>query len=169
MAFKRTNCEELKTNLFRMIGKDWLLICCDDKENKRENMMTASWGGMGVLWNLPVCFLFVRPQRHTYSLLETEERFSVCVLPEEWRSAHKVCGSQSGRDVNKIISTGLTEIEISGVKALSESEYVFVLKQLYVDTLKKDNFLDQEQLLHYPQDDFHAMYVCKIEEVYVKE
>ena len=44
-------------NACRMIGKDWMLVCAGD------NAMTASWGGMGVLWNKPVAFVFIRPQR----------------------------------------------------------------------------------------------------------
>lgn len=53
--------EELE-NVFHLLGKDWALITADDGE--RVNAMTVSRGGMGILWNRPVAFLFVRPQRH---------------------------------------------------------------------------------------------------------
>ena len=96
MSFFAVPTKEFDTNLFHMIGDEWLLICCYDEANNKTNLMTASWGGMGILWNKEVCFLFVRPQRYTHDLLEKQNRFSVCVLPEEHRKAHKVCGSQSG-------------------------------------------------------------------------
>ena len=40
-------------NACKLIGKDWMLVCAGD------NAMTASWGGMGILWNKPVSFVFI--------------------------------------------------------------------------------------------------------------
>ena len=40
--------EELNKNVFSMIGKEWLLVTAE-KEGK-VNTMTASWGGLGVMW-----------------------------------------------------------------------------------------------------------------------
>ena len=166
MAFYTVQPKELESNLFRMVDDEWLLLCCYDKDHGRENMMTASWGGMGVLWNRQVCFLFVRPQRYTHDLLETQTRFSVCVLPEEYRCAHKVCGAQSGKTVNKIEATGLHEIDLDGVKALEEAKTVFVVRQLYRDNLTKGAFIEKNLLTHYPLDDFHTVYVCEIEKIF---
>jgi len=39
--------------------------------------MTASWGGLGVLWHRPIATIFVRPERHTYGFVETDDRFSI--------------------------------------------------------------------------------------------
>ena len=169
MEFRTIQPKELDTNLFRMIDDEWLLICCYDEEKGRENMMTASWGGMGILWNKEVCFLFVRPQRYTHDLLEKQNRFSVCVLPEKYKSAHKVCGSQSGRDVDKIMLTGLHETDCDGVKAVAESKFVFVVRQLYRDDLVKTGFKEDVLLKHYPTNDFHTVYVCEIEKIFQKK
>ena len=49
---------DLKLNPFEAIGKDWLLITAGDAQ--KANTMTASWGGMGVLWNENVAFVFIR-------------------------------------------------------------------------------------------------------------
>ena len=169
MSFCLVQPKDLDTNLFRMIDDEWLLICSYDEKNGRENMMTASWGGMGILWNRQVCFLFVRPQRYTHDLLDTEVRFSVCVLPEVYRHAHKVCGSQSGRTVDKMAVTGLHETDFEGVKGVLESKYVFIVKQLYRDELTKCGFMDMALLKNYPTDDFHTVYVCEIEKIFQKE
>lgn len=169
MAFKEIRAKELSDNLFHKIDNEWLLICAYDKENGRENMMTASWGGFGILWNREVCFLFVRPQRHTHKLLAEQESFSVAVLPSDKKDAHKVCGKLSGRDVDKIKETGLTEITLDGVCTLAEAELVFKVKKLYEDHLKKSCFLEEALLKNYPTDDFHTVYVCEIEKVYIKE
>ena len=50
---------ELEGNIFREIGKDWMLISAGNEQ--AFNTMTASWGGMGVLWNANVTFAFVPP------------------------------------------------------------------------------------------------------------
>ena len=50
---KLTTIETLaKENVFEIIGKEWMLITAGTPE--RFNMMTASWGGLGYLWNKPV-------------------------------------------------------------------------------------------------------------------
>ena len=46
MSFKEIAPEELKDNVFQLIGKDWLLVT--GSADGRTNAMTASWGGMGV-------------------------------------------------------------------------------------------------------------------------
>ncbi len=169
MAFKEIAAKELSENLFHKIDDDWLLICAWDNENGRMNMMTASWGGFGILWHKEVCFLFVRPQRHTHKLLDEQDVFSVAVLPFDKKDAHKVCGKLSGRNVDKIKETGLSVTEIDGTVTVSEGELVFVVKKLYEDILKKEGFLEEALLKNYPADDFHTVYVCEIKKVYIKE
>ena len=56
---KAINPNEIKDNFIELIGKEWMLVSAGDKE--KFNMMTASWGGVGVLWNRPVVFAFIRP------------------------------------------------------------------------------------------------------------
>ena len=56
---KAINPNEIKDNFIELIGKEWMLVSAGDKE--KFNMMTASWGGVGVLWTVRWCLpLFVR-------------------------------------------------------------------------------------------------------------
>ena len=59
--YREIKPEELSGNAFKMIGSDWMLVSAADGE--RFNTMTASWGGMGVLWGKSVAFVCIRPQR----------------------------------------------------------------------------------------------------------
>ena len=93
--FKEISAKELKENPFKLIGDDWGLVTVDTKE--KVNMMTVSWGGVGIMWNKPVAFTFIRPQRYTFGMLESEDMFSLCFLPESYRSVLKLCGTKSGR------------------------------------------------------------------------
>ena len=169
MEFRQIEAKALCDNMFRTIGDEWLLITTFDRDQNRINLMTASWGGVGILWNREVCYLFVRPQRHTHKLLEEQDTFSVLVLPEAYKHTHKVFGSRSGSDCDKLKETGLTEMYLDGVPAVEEAKLVFVVKKLYEDALEKDGFLEQSLLKHYPTDDFHTVYVCEIQTVYIKE
>ena len=168
MDFSEIEPKAFDRNLFHMIDDEWLLICTWDEENQRMNMMTASWGGFGILWNKQVCYLFVRPQRHTHKLLEGNARFSVCILPEEQRAALRVCGRDSGRDTDKAAKTNLTVFKTDGVSAVKEADVICILRQLYVGELKKSGFLDPALLKNYPIDDFHTVYVCEIEKILKK-
>ncbi len=47
------------------------------------NTMTASWGGLGVLWNKPMATIYVRPQRYTFQFLEGERPvYPLLLLPQ---------------------------------------------------------------------------------------
>ena len=59
--WKECSVYDWNDNLFSRINKDWMLVTAGNQE--KCNTMTASWGGAGVLWNKPVSFIFIRPQR----------------------------------------------------------------------------------------------------------
>jgi flavin reductase (DIM6/NTAB) family NADH-FMN oxidoreductase RutF len=75
---------------------------------ERVNPMTIGWGLLGVTWGKPIFAVLVRPTRFTYTLLERTNVFSVNVPSAAQAHACTICGSQSGRDVDKIALTGLT-------------------------------------------------------------
>ena len=152
-------------NACQMIGRDWMLVCAGD------NAMTASWGGMGILWNKPVAFVFIRPQRHTYTMTETNDRMALAFMDGQYRDALKYFGTNSGRDGDKFAATGLDRAHHpeTGVLYPAQAETVLFCRKLYIDDLKKDGFLDPALLSNYPIDDFHRMYVCEVEEVWVKD
>ena len=45
--------------------------------------MTARWGGIGWLWNKPVAFVFIRPERYTYEFVEKNDYLTLSFLGEE--------------------------------------------------------------------------------------
>ena len=53
MAMKEINPKELSFNPFSMIGDEWMLVTAGDE--KKFNTMTASWGGVGVIWGKTWC------------------------------------------------------------------------------------------------------------------
>ena len=154
-------------NALKLIGKDWTLITARDGD--KVNAMTASWGCMGVLWNKPVAVVFIRPQRHTFGLVEREERISLAFLDGDRRDALSLCGSKSGRDCDKLALAGLNTQEYDGVPVISEARLVLMGKKLYSDDLKKERFIDGALLDNYKNGDYHRMYVLEIEKALIRK
>lgn len=167
MSYTEIRPEELSGNVFRMIGSDWMLISAADGE--KFNTMTASWGGMGVLWSKPVCFAFIRPQRYTFEFVEKTDRLTLSFFGGEMREALTVCGRKSGRDCDKVAEAGLTPLWVEeGVPSFEEASVIVVAKKLYADDIKEEKMIDPSIMKNYAANDFHRVYVCEIEKVLVK-
>ena len=93
-------------NVFSLIGEKWMLITAGTAE--RCNTMTASWGGLGVIWGAPAATCYIRPQRYTKEFVDREEYFTLAFFGEEYRDALALCGSKSGREVDKVKECGFT-------------------------------------------------------------
>lgn len=176
--FKHIEPTELTDNTVKLIGNDWMLITsAKDTENlicgTDYNTMTASWGGMGVLWGRPVVFVFIRPQRHTFGFTEENDRLTLSFFDESHRSALSYCGKFSGRDVDKAKECGLTpdtdRNEAGRAVWFDEARLVIKAKKLYADWIRRESFTDDSPMSAYANGDFHKMYVCEITDVLVKE
>jgi len=158
--FQTLDPEVVQDNVFKLIGKDWMLITAGTRES--FNTMTASWGGMGVLWDKKVCFAFVRPTRYTFEFLEKSEFYTFSFLEEQYRDTLMYCGTKSGRDVNKVIETKLTPIFGNGTVFFAEARLVMECRKIYVQDITPDNFLDKTMNEYYPKKDYHRIYVGEI-------
>ncbi|MDF1575687.1 MAG: flavin reductase [Bacteroidales bacterium] len=153
---------EITDNVFKLLDKDWMLITAGTPED--YNTMTASWGHMGIMWNLPVAIGWIRPQRYTFEFAEKYSYFTLSFFTEEYRKALQFCGSRSGRDHDKAAETGLTPVATeSGNVFFREARLVMECRKLYVDDLKAENFLVPEiARKHYAAGDFHRFYMGEI-------
>lgn len=156
-------------DVVELIGKEWMLVTAGTPES--YNTMTASWGGVGFLWNKPVAFVFVRPERHTFGFMEREERFTLSFLGREHRDILNFCGTKSGRDCDKAKETGLRPVatEQGGV-TFEQARLVLECRKLYRTEMKAGEFLDKACLERWyndrPGGSLHAVYVAEIENVY---
>ena len=166
---QKINPKEIDENVIRLIGDEWMLVAAGDRE--KFNMMTASWGSMGFLWNKPVVMVFVRPQRYTYEFTEKGDMLTLSFFGEQYRRALNVCGSVSGRDTDKVKESGLTPyFTEAGNPAFEEASLVLECRKLYVDFLKEEAFVDSKIVdVQYKQKDFHKMYVVEIVNAWVKK
>lgn len=160
-GFRTVEPTALRDNIFSLIDKDWMLITAGSI--KSWNTMTASWGGLGVLWNKPVAFAFVRPTRHTYGFMERSGRFTLSFFPARVRKALVFCGTHSGRDCDKAAETGLRPIAVApGALSFSQARLVMVCRKLYTTDIDPTRFLDRGLDRLYPKKDYHRLYVGEI-------
>lgn len=166
--FKKVNIDDVKKSATKLIGKDWMLLTAGNEEC--FNTMTASWGGIGVLWYKPIVIIFVRPTRYTYEFLEKEDYFTASFFDEKHRSALHICGAVSGRKVDKMQETGLTPVASEhGNVYFNEAKMVIECKKIYFGDLNPDNFIDSKVDEFYPHKDYHRMYIGEIVNVFSKE
>lgn len=166
--FKKINPEEINDNVFKLVGKDWMLITA--KNGEKFNTMTASWGGLGILWGKQIAFCVIRPQRYTYEFVEKSDTYTLAFFDNQYRKALNICGSKSGRDTDKVAEAGLTPVELSPeAVGFDEARLVIECKKLYFQDLEPENFLDPDINKNYPNKDYHRMYIGEIVNCYVNE
>ena len=164
--FTEISYHDFSINAIDTIKNEWFLITAGDSQH--FNTMTASWGGIGNLWNESVAFVFIRPQRYTYEFTEENDTMTLSFYPKELKKALSLLGTKSGKNTNKIEESGLTPMKFNDTMAFKEANYVIVAKKLYIHDIKEENMLDTSILQNYPDKDFHRMYIVKIEHIYKK-
>lgn len=172
MRMKKIEVSQLTENFFETISKEWMLVCAGNAEH--YNMMTASWGGIGWLWNKPVAFVFIRPERYTFELAEDNDVMTLSFLghSKEARNIYQVCGLKSGRDTDKTKECGLTPLVLDGkYTAFKQARLVLCCKKLYADNLKPEAFTDASlnETWYGKKGGYHKMYVAEITNAFIQE
>lgn len=165
--FREIDPKGLTENVFSLLDDRWMLITAGTTGHC--NTMTASWGGLGVLWSKNVATIYVRPQRYTFEFLEKYSEFTLSFFDEEYRSQLTLCGTESGRDTNKIKECGFT-VRSAGETApyFEEASLVLVCRKLYYHDIDAGHFLDPDISKFYSEDDYHRLYLAEITKALVK-
>ena len=159
----------LTPEIFRVFEEQPPLLTAGDKT--ACNTMTIGWCQLGTLWHLPVCTVYVRPERYTYQFMEQQDYFTVSVLPAEAKETVRVCGTKSGRDMDKIKECGLTLCYGAGdAPYFEEAELVLVCKKIFVQDMTPDCVVDGKEILHYYNENngWHRIYTGQVVEAYIK-
>ncbi|QSX05811.1 flavin reductase [Sedimentibacter sp. zth1] len=168
MSFKEISLTDLNENVFNLIGNDWMLITAKDSDG--VNTMTASWGGLGVLWNKNVSYIFIRPERYTKKFVDNSEYFSLTFFDEKFKDKLLYLGKASGKNEDKIKESGFELSEIDNIPMFTEARIVLICKKLYSDEIKESSFVYDETIkTNYPNNDFHTLYISEITKILIKE
>ena len=166
--WKKIDPKQLEQNVFSMIGDQWMLVTAGTAETC--NTMTVSWGGLGILWNKPVATAYIRPQRYTKQFMDENEYFTLSFFGEEYRQQLALCGSKSGRDVDKVKECGFTVLTGEGdAPYFDQAQVVLVCRKGFVQQMDPANIPDNIKETVYPTQDYHYIYIGEIVEALVKE
>lgn len=161
--YRQITPAQFSGNPFSLIGSEWMLVAAAKPDGK-INFMTASWGGLGVLWNRNVCFIFVRPSRYTYEFTEAADNITLSFFDANYRSALNYCGTKSGRDADKLKECGLHAENKDGFVTFEEAKLTINTKKLYASPIEARYFIDKS-IIDNPSN-LHKMYVCEIESIF---
>ena len=132
------------------------------------NTMTVSWGFIGYMWYKPQFIVVVRPQRHTKALLDTAVDFTVSVPFGVLGEELKVCGTKSGRDIDKAKIVDFIPAKMTASPVVDGCTAYYECKINYRDKFD-EAFLPKEiKDKVYGSADYHEVFMGEIVECYIK-
>ena len=153
---RRIDPADLTIRPFHILDREWALLASGAA---RPNLMTVSWGGLGTLWERPMVTVYVRPTRYTFSLLAERPEFTLNFMPPAARPALQLCGTRSGRDLDKWKAAGLTAEPSETIAVPRVAGARLALECRVVASLDFDpqRFLDAKIEKLYPNRDYHRV------------
>lgn len=157
--------KQIDKNFIRMISEDWFLVgACKEGTH---NMMCASWGMIGHLWNKNVMNVYIRPTRYTYEFIEESDTFSCSFFDESYRKELTFCGTKSGREFNKSETCHFTTTIVDNTPVFDQASYTIICRKIAQYDLDPSQFIDNSIDKHY-KNDYHRVYIGEIIKVLKK-
>ena len=148
-------------------------ILLTTKVGDKVNSMTIGWGTLGIIWERPVFVAYVRKQRYTREMLDECREFTINVPVGEYRrKILGICGSKSGRDMDKIKEAELTlvEPEVINTPGIKELPLTLECRVLYSQEQESGKFNDEITRQFYTMETGdHFCYYGEIVSAYIIE
>ena len=174
---KKVNAADYAETIVKAIPKGVLVTTKADKVNS----MVIGWGTFGVEWGTQMFVIYIREGRFTRQQLDKNPEFTVNIPLDGYdKKIFKVCGTESGHQVDKVKEAGLTLVEdedfsVPGVKELPltlECRVVFRQRQ-EIDLIDSqfDGFYppDKDSTVCGANKDAHIAYYGEIVDTYIIE
>lgn len=152
-----------------MLGNGGLLLA-STKRSSESNLMTIGWGTIGIIWSKAELVVLVRPSRYTYEFIEDSGEFTVNVPTPEMAKFVLFCGTNSGRDVDKLATFDIATTPGQKVSSITIDACPIV----YECRVSHKNDVIPEELLgdivpsYYSGGDFHRVYFGEIVGTYAR-
>ena len=158
--------------ILEAIGKGALLTTQADG---KVNTMTIGWGTLGIEWGKPICIVFVRQSRYTKELLDRNPQFTVNIPYGEYdKNIIGICGSKSGRDMDKIGELGLDTLpgETVSVPAIRQLPLTLECQVIYRQDQELSAIDEASRSRYYApgsanEQDYHTAYYGLITDAYI--
>lgn len=160
------SAELFQNTMDNLAAKGCFLVTGD----KKPNIMTIGWGQVGIMWQKPVFVVPVRLSRYSHQLMEEVGEFTVCVPSDTscMSSELAVCGSKSGRDMDKAKELGLTLVPSKKVKVpnIEQCSMVYECVVRYKLEMTQANLDEGYVNRWYPDANYHTLYFGEIVDSY---
>ena len=171
---KEINVFAYAAQITEAIGKGILLTT---SLNGKVNTMAIGWGTLGIQWGKPIFIAFVRQSRYTKELLDQTGEFTINVPLEILdKEIIRVCGTKSGRDLDKVAALGLKTVPGDTVAAPGFAQLPLTLecKVIYRQDQDLQAICPQSLARYYAagtadERDFHTAYYGEITAAYIIE
>lgn len=164
--FEKVEFKDVQNYCYDKLGKEGALLLVGDANN--HNNMTIGWATFGILWSKPVAISYVKPTRYTFNYSNNFDTFSICYF-ENTKETLKICGTKSGKDINKDEVCSLNIADLDGVLGYEEASLIITCKKIYQDDLKEECFFDKTIVeKRYLDKKIHRFYVGEVLGVYKK-
>lgn len=163
----KIDINDFTTKVFDLWDNQWLLLTSGDFQAGKYNAMTVAWGGLGIMWNLPIAMVVVRPSRYTFQFINEYDTFTLCAFSEAYRKSLQLLGTKSGRDGNKIKEAGLTpkQNHVVNTPVFQEAELTIACRKIYYQDFIPSHFLDDRIERQYNGNDYHRMLYGEVLEI----
>jgi flavin reductase (DIM6/NTAB) family NADH-FMN oxidoreductase RutF len=128
------------------------------------NTMTIGWALFGVVWQKPIMMVAVRMTRHTFSIIEQATDFTVTVPKGGMDKELALCGTKSGRDIDKLAAAKLVTAKAKKVASpiIQAPGYQYECKIVYKSAMDPSHLDERYDTTIYPQKDYHTLYFGEI-------
>lgn len=164
MHRKKIAVNDFKIPPIKLWADQWLMLTAGDYNKNSYNFMTVAWGGFIVMWAKPTVMVVVRPSRHTFGYIEKYDSFTLSAFAPEYRDKLLLCGTKSGRDFDKIKSSGLTPEPAKSIECpvFKEAELIVECKKIYAEDFNPAKFISPDIEKQYNGGDYHKMFFGEI-------
>jgi flavin reductase (DIM6/NTAB) family NADH-FMN oxidoreductase RutF len=138
------------------------------KSGEAINTMTIGWATIGYVWRKPIIMIAVRLSRHTFSIIETAEDFTVSIPSSDMKKEIMFCGTKSGRDYNKFkeCSLRISDSQKVVTPIIKVPGLHYECKIVYKSAMDPSYLNEDYDTGLYPEKDYHTLYFGEIVDCY---
>lgn len=129
----------------------------------KDNTMVIGWGGINIFWGKPVFIAPIRKSRFSYELVNSSGEFTISIpIDTNVKKALAICGTKSGRYIDKFTESGLTRLpgQNVNVPVIGECLLHYECKVVYKQDMNPENLDSQMDSIWYP--DYHTFFFGEI-------
>ena len=128
-----------------------------------QNLLTLGWGQIGPNYRgHPIFIIAVAPPRYSWRFLEEVPEFVIAVPDEATRPAADLCGTKSGRDMDKFAAAGLTRVPSAHVRAPSIADCPINVECRIYTSVAPPHMLLTPEHRQKPLGEQHTIYFAEV-------